>query len=76
MRSKFALVILVSALAGCSTGNASPPDRGLAAVNVPVVQRTDYVFDVSAPDGSVSPGEAARLNAWFAGMDLGYGDTI
>jgi pilus assembly protein CpaD len=77
MRSKFALAILASTLAGCATtGREAPADRGLAAVNVPVVARTDYVFDASAPDGSLSPGEAARLNAWFAGMDLGYGDSI
>lgn len=76
MRSKFALVLLASALAGCATGMEGNPDRGLAAVNVPVVQRTDYVFDASAPSGSLSPGEAARLNAWFAGLGVGYGDTI
>ena len=76
MRSKFALVLLASALAGCTTGMEGNPDRGLAAVNVPVVQRTDYVFDASAPDGSLSPGEAARLNSWFAGLGVGYGDTI
>jgi len=76
MRSKFALALLASTLAGCSTGMQDQPDRGLAAVNVPVVQRTDYLFDVAAPDGSLLPGEAARLNAWFSGLDLGYGDSI
>jgi pilus assembly protein CpaD len=40
------------------------------------VSRSDYVFDAAAPDGSLAPYEAARLNAWFAGLDLGYGDTI
>ena len=34
------------------------------------------MFEASAPDGSLAPYEAARLNAWFAGLDLGYGDTI
>ena len=76
MRSKFALLLLASTLAGCAVGNEGNPDRGLAAVNVPVVQRTDYVFDAAAPDGSLSPGEAARLNAWFGSLGLGYGDTI
>lgn len=77
MRSKFALLLMASALAGCaSAGGASNPDRGMAAVNVPVVARTDYVFDAAAPNGSLLPGEAARLNAWFAGLDLGYGDSI
>ena len=80
MRSKFALLLMASALAGCtgvsSTGEGSSADRGMAAVNVPVVARTDYVFDAAAPNGSLLPGEAARLNAWFAGLDLGYGDSI
>ena len=76
MRSKFALMLLASALAGCATGMEGNPDRGLAAVNVPVVQRTDYAFDASAPGGSLAPGEAARLNAWFSGLRLGYGDSI
>ena len=76
MRSKFALVLLASTLAGCAVGQEGNPDRGMAAVNVPVVARTDYVFDAVAPGGSLLPGEAARLNAWFAGLDLGYGDSI
>ena len=39
--------------------------RGVAAVNVPVVTRADYALDAAAPDGSLSPSEAARLDAWF-----------
>ena len=80
MRSKLALLLLASALtSGCVSprvGNEGNPDRGVAAVNVPVVQRTDYMFDASAPDGSLAPGEATRLHAWFHGLGLGYGDSI
>ena len=76
MASKFAILLAAAALTGCSHTPYDLADRGLAAVNVPVVARTDYVFDASAPDGSLSPGEAARLNAWFSGMNLGYGDSI
>lgn len=77
MRTKLTLLALVSAAAtGCSHTAQDLPDRGIESVNVPVVARTDYVFDASAPDGSLSRGEAARLNAWFSGMDLGYGDSI
>jgi pilus assembly protein CpaD len=67
---------LLSAVAGCSHTPQDLPDRGIESVNVPVVARTDYVFDVAAPDGSLLPGEAARLNAWFSSLDLGYGDSI
>lgn len=76
MRSKFALMLLASALAGCGAAAQDRPERGLAAVNVPVVERADYVFDAAAPGGSLAPGEAARLNAWFSGLGLGYGDVV
>jgi len=52
------------------------PDTGVAAVNVPVVTSADYVFDAAAPDGALAPGEADRLNGWFQGLGLGYGDTV
>lgn len=77
MRLNFALLALAAtALAGCSTGMADQPQRGLEAVNVPVVTRSDYVLDLASPGGSLAPSEAARLDGWFRGMDLGYGDAI
>lgn len=75
MRSKFLLIALGSALAGCQVGPVAP-QRGLAAVNVPVVTSQDYVFDAAAPGGSLAPGESDRLNGWFQGLGLGYGDTV
>jgi pilus assembly protein CpaD len=77
MRSKFLLIALGSALAGCQT--AGTPDiraKGAEAVNVPVVTSADYVFDAAAPGGALAPGEGERLNGWFQGLGLGYGDTI
>jgi len=77
MRSKFALLLIATAaLAGCGYTRRDQPDRGVEAVNVPVVTRADYVFDAAAPGGSLAPSERARLDAWFRGLDLGYGDTI
>lgn len=76
MRSKIALLLIASALTGCSTSMADQPDRGLAAVNVPVVARNDFVFDAAAPGGVLAPGEAERLSAWFSGLDLAWGDTV
>jgi len=52
------------------------PSRGVSAVNVPVLTRSEYIFDAAAPDGSLSPGEAARLDGWFRSLNLGYGDSI
>jgi pilus assembly protein CpaD len=79
MRSKFSLLLIASAaLAGCSyhASQGDLPDRGVEAVNVPVVTRADYVFDAAAPGGSLAPAEKARLDAWFRGLDLGYGDSV
>ena len=77
MRTKLFLVLLASASVGaCAYHPGDDPARGLEAVNAPVVARNDYVFDASAPGGSLGPAEAARLDAWFRSLDLGYGDTI
>lgn len=78
MRSKFLLIALGSALAGCQT-NQGPDVRaaGLAPVNIPVVTSADYVFDAAAaPGGTLASGEGDRLNGWFQGLGLGYGDTV
>jgi pilus assembly protein CpaD len=75
MRSKFLLIALGSALAGCQ-GAADIPRQGLSEVNVPVVTSADYVFDAAAPGGALAPGEGDRLNGWFQGLGLGYGDTV
>jgi pilus assembly protein CpaD len=74
MRSRVIVIALASSLAACNTPDL--PDKGLASVNVPVVTSADYVFDASAPDGVLAPGDADRLNGWFQGLGLGYGDTI
>jgi pilus assembly protein CpaD len=77
MRSKFLLIALGSALAGCQTTDRTDvPAAGVAEVNVPVVTSADYVFDAAAPGGALAPAEADRLNGWFQGLGLGYGDTI
>jgi pilus assembly protein CpaD len=74
---KLPIILIASAvLAGCGHTPEDQPSRGLAAVNVPVVARSDFAFDVSAPDGSLSPGEAERLDTWFRSLGLGYGDTV
>lgn len=76
MRSKLILVALASSLVACNTPDVNMPDTGVAAVNVPVVTSADYVFDAAAPDGALAAGEAERLNGWFQGLGLGYGDSI
>ena len=74
MRSKLILLALSTSLAACNTPDM--PERGVASVNVPVVTSADYVFDAAAPAGALAPGESDRLNGWFQGLGLGYGDTV
>jgi len=76
MRSKLLIIALSSAAAACTTAPEQQADRGVASVNVPIVTRADYVFDAAAPAGALAPGEAERLDSWFRGLDLGYGDTV
>jgi pilus assembly protein CpaD len=71
-RKLFLPFALSTTLAACG-----PVNQGIESINQPVVSRTDYVFDVAAPEyGGLSRAEAARLDAWFASMGLSYGDTI
>lgn len=74
MRSKLILLALCSSVAACNAPDM--PAQGVAAVNVPVVTSADYVFDAAAPDGVLAPGQAERLNGWFQGLGLGYGDSV
>jgi pilus assembly protein CpaD len=76
MRTKLLIIALSSAVAACQTAPELQADRGLSSVNVPVVTRADYVFDAAAPGGTLAPGEGERLDNWFRGLDVGYGDTI
>lgn len=76
MRVKLAIVLLASAVAGCAYKPGPDPEAGLSPVNVPVVTRSDFVFDAAAPDGVLPPSEAARLEGWFSGLGLSYGDAV
>ena len=76
MRNTIMIALLATTLAGPALAQADNPARGLESVNVPVVTRSDYMFDAAAPDGSLPSSEQARLDAWFGGLDLSYGDAI
>lgn len=75
MRKIFLTAVLASAIATPAMAK-DDPSRGVESMNEPVVTRADYVFDAAAPGGSLPPSEMARLDAWFAGLSLGYGDMI
>lgn len=72
--SAFGLVV-----GGCST----QPDQlevrrnySVYSLHQPVIERTNFVFDVAAESDGVAPGEQARLAGWFDSIGLRYGDTI
>jgi len=72
-----ALVLLLSAGgAGAQPTAASPINRSVESVHQPIVERTDFLFDVGVGPHGLSTGEADRLAGWFDGLGLGYGDTI
>ena len=69
---------------GLSAGACGPVTNGLSphynpsisSVNQPVVQRTDYVLDVTSTAKGVPASEQDRLADWFASLQLGYGDSV
>ena len=77
MRHSLLILAAASSLAGCGTvGKVTDARRGLDPVHVPVVTRQDFAFDAAAPDGSLSSAERARLDGWFQGLALTYGDNV
>jgi pilus assembly protein CpaD len=76
MRNRIAILLLASAVAGCSTPQVDQPSRGVKAANQPVVTRSEYAVDLAAPDGSLAPSEQARLDSWYTSLGLGYGDMV
>lgn len=74
MRSKFLIIALAAGVTACNAPDM--PRQGLSTVHVPVVSRTNYVFDAAAPGGALAPNEAARLDGWFRGLDVRYGDSV
>ena len=76
MRTKFILVLLGSAVGACSYQPHDLADRGVETVRQPVLATSTYVTDLAAPGGVLAPMELGRLDGWFQGLDLAYGDSI
>ncbi len=60
-------------LAACG---GMPENRTLYSIKQPVVERSNYIFDVNAGAGGLSVPEQQRLANWFETMELGYGDRV
>jgi len=76
MRALIVPTALTLCLMLSACGNERPQNRGLDSVHQPVVQRTDYVFDLATSGDGLAPGEAAHLRGWFDSLHLRYGDKV
>lgn len=74
-----ALLCASTLAAGCANSNAplsAAHNPSLYSIHQPVVQPTDYVLHLAVPGGGLPAHEADRLDAWFQGLEVGYGDRI
>ena len=71
-----ALAIGASACAPTTGELTAASNPSLSSVHQPVVERTDFVLDLSTSGDGVPEAELDRLDAWFYSIDLGYGDRI
>lgn len=75
-----ALATLGLGAGACSTPGpnqlTAANNPSLSSVHQPVVQRTDFVLDLTTSGDRLSEAEQARLDAWFVAIDLRYGDTV
>ena len=77
----FAAVAVLGLTMGACTYNpgrelTATSNPSLYSVHQPVVQRTDFVLDLSTSGDNVPASELQRLDAWFASIDASYGDRI
>ena len=76
MKSKLSSAFALSlglALAGCG---GMPDNPSLYSTKQPVVERTNFTFDVATSSSGLTINEQQRLNGWFEAMDLRYGDRV
>lgn len=72
-----ALGLCIAASLGVAPASARKIERGVEPSHQPVVQRTDFIFDVTGNGaGGLDPAEQSRLASWFQALRLGYGDHV
>jgi pilus assembly protein CpaD len=81
--SRLTRIAAVSALGLVIAGCTTQPDQlevrrnySVYSLHQPVVERTNFVFDVATHGDGVADVEKDRLAAWFDSIGLRYGDTI
>ena len=65
---------LALTLGGC--GGLNMDNRSLYSVKQPVVERSNYVLDVTTSGSGLPVSEQQRLAQWFESMNVSYGDRI
>jgi pilus assembly protein CpaD len=79
LKSYAALTALAIGASACAphTDQLTPlSNTSMYSLNQPVVQRSDYVLDLSAGGRGIPASEQQRLAAWFDTLRLGYGDRV
>lgn len=76
LKRKFAGVLTLSVGLSLAACGGMPQNTTLYSTKQPVVERTNYTFDVQAGRGGLSIPEQQRLSGWFEAMDLRYGDRV
>jgi pilus assembly protein CpaD len=82
--SRFIKLAAVSAtalaIAGCSAQPHGPmtvaTNFGVYSLHQPVVEHTNYVFDLNSSGDGIPSAELDRLAAWFTSIGVRYGDHI
>jgi len=68
------------AAGGCATqpqGGLTPGNNtGVYSLHQPVVEHTNFVFDVTTSGDRVPDSELQRLSAWFSSIGVAYGDRL
>lgn len=66
--------------AGCAMQPSGPmtagSNYGVYSLHQPVVEHTNFVFDVTVDGDRVSDAELDRLDAWFGSIEVAYGDRV
>lgn len=68
------ILVAITLIAVPAAAVMAGSNRGNESVHQPVVQRNDYVIDVSG--NGLSPSEIANIRQWFRAIGLGYGDRV
>lgn len=76
MNSKMAGAVALSLGLALGACGGMPTNKTLYSVNQPVVERSNYTFDVQSTQGGLSINDQQRLDGWFDAIELGYGDRV